>query len=146
MSIKLNWRWFYASSFNIKFAVLAVAFNGLLVGFINHNHGSEKTISSALVQMLVSFAAGGIGARIVQYISLVKSAFWSYFLASALPLSVKISLAWLGHELNKTPELLFSIVLPVFVSWLMCVIVNYGTRNLQQTKLGRFFFKPPSTS
>jgi len=142
----LNPKWLLASSFNIKFAVLAVLFNGLLVGFINHDYGGEKTITSALVQMLVSFLAGGIGARLVQYLSLIKNSYLSYFLVSALPISVKLFLASAGHALNSTPKFWPSVIWPIVVSWAMSVGVNYGTRNLQHSRLGRFVFKPPSTS
>lgn len=142
----LNPRWLFTSSFNIKFAFLAVLFNGFLVGFVNRNYGEEKSISSALVQMFVSFLAGGIGARVVQYLSLIKNPYLSYFLVSALPIFIKLILAIIGHTLNQTPEFWPSVIWPILVSWVMSVGVNYGTRNLQQSRLGRFIFKPPSTS
>ena len=119
----------YHNMFNVKFAVLSAAFNGLAAMMVNMAHSPEQYLMAGLAQAASSFLSTGVTARVVQHFSPIRSAPVSYFFGSLVPATMTFVMSLVAHLWNNTPEVLASCVAPTVISYTTSYITNYITRR-----------------
>lgn len=119
----------YHNIFNVKFAVISAAFNGIVAMMVNMAHSPEEYLMAGFAQAASSFLSTGITARVVQHFSPIRSAPISYFFGSLIPATMTFIMSLVAHLWNKTPEVLASCVAPTIVSYTTSHITNYITRR-----------------
>jgi len=119
----------YHNTFNVKFAVVSAAFNGVVAMMVNMAHGPEEYLMAGLAQAASSFLSTGITARVVQHFSPIRSAPVSYFFGSLVPATMTFVMSLVAHLWNGTPEALTSCVAPTVVSYTTSYITNFITRR-----------------
>ncbi len=119
----------YHTLFNIKFAAISAIANGGIVMWVNWSYGPEMYVVAGICQSVASFFSTGFTARIVQYFSLIRSPFRSYFLGSLVPALCTFSISISAHAYNGTPELLWSCMPATAISYFTSYITNFITRH-----------------
>jgi len=120
---------FYHNVFNIKFAIISAACNGLIAMMVNGSYGPKEYLMAGLAQATSSFLSTGITARAVQHFSPIKSAPVSYFWGSLIPATMTFVMSFLAHHWNGTPEVLVSCVAPTLISYTTSYVTNFLTRR-----------------
>lgn len=119
----------YHNMFNVKFALISAAFNGLVAMMVNMAHSPEQYLMAGLAQAASSFLSTGVTARVVQHFSPIRSAPVSYFFGSLVPATMTFVMSLAVHLWNNTPEVLASCVAPTVISYTTSYITNYITRR-----------------
>ena len=119
----------YHNVFNVKFAIISAAFNGVIAMVVNWSHGPEEYAMAGLAQAASSFLSTGVTARVVQHFSPLRSVFASYFFGSMVPATLTFIMSLAVHLWNTTPELLASCIAPTVISYTTSYITNFITRR-----------------
>ena len=120
--------------YSIGSALGAFAIWGAWAFWVNHHAGMSQAVRSGLTQGAASFLITLAMVRLVEYLF----ARWRYPLRLWLPpvLTVSLTGSCLAsvHWLVKTPHILSTIALPLFVALSFCLFTAYKLERQQQTQ------------
>lgn len=97
--------------FDLKMGLSGGIAMGIIVFFINWDHGIGLGLIAASKQALYTFLAGGIMMRMTEnFASRFSNTFVAIFLAMLIPTIIAITLTYILHSLKGTPEPLNSTI------------------------------------
>lgn len=116
------------SWFDFPMACLGALVSGVLVAWINIEHGYTAALTASLKQALYAFVATGL---ILQFCRWLASRpivpFVAMTMAVVLPLLITMSLLYGVHSLKGTAEPLYSIIPGTVLSLLGLLLVSWRT-------------------
>lgn len=97
--------------FDLKLGLISGLLMGVIVFFINWDHGIGNGLIAASKQAFYTFIAGGIMMRMTENIaSQFSNDFVALFSAVFIPTTIAVTLTYLLHSIKGTPEPLNSTI------------------------------------
>lgn len=90
--------------FDPKMGLAGALFLGVIVFFINYDHGITNGLIAASKQALYTFFVGGFITRLCENIATIKKSLSAIFLAVFIPSILAVSLTYFVHSIKGTPE------------------------------------------
>lgn len=112
--------------FDFPMACLGALVSGVMVAWVNIDHGGAAALTAALKQAFYAFFATGLILRFSQWLALRRTArVLALAMAVVIPLLVTMTLLYAVHSLKGTPEPLYSIVPGTGLSLLGLLLVTW---------------------
>jgi hypothetical protein len=100
-----NWNRQIARIINVKMALFGAVIMGMIVFFINLDHGYFAASIAALKQAAYTFFLGGALLKILEVMVMaIKSPFLALFIAVMITTLLTVSLVYYVHTLRGTPK------------------------------------------